>query len=223
MKQKHLCLFLLVSALIFAGCTKEPIPNNTGNNGGGNSGPSVNVPSQASVKVGQTYNLGSAQSWSSSNTFVATVSNDGIITGQHVGSCTVSCPYGSCRVTVSATMNLFPDPITQWGLSKSQVIAQAGYNYQETANGDLAYETGNSVAPYLGYSFENGGLSMTMLFVKTAYTNQVVDHLSERYKFMYKEGSSFVHIDGNTLNESKTMVILRYYNSSYWAVVYSKI
>ena len=64
---------------------------------------------------------------------------------------------------------------------------------------------------------------MTILFVKTSYTNQVVDHLSERYKFMYKEGSSFVFINGNTTSESYTMVILRYYNSSYWAVAYSKI
>lgn len=210
-------------AILLTGCTKEPIPNNTGNNGGGNGTPSVNVPSQASVKVGRTYNLGSTQSWSSSNTFVATVSNDGTITGQHVGNCIVSCPHGSCRVTVSATINLFPDPITQWGLSKSQVIAKAGQNYQETESGDLAYETGNSVAPYLGYSFENGGLSTTILFIKTAYTNQVVDHLSERYKFMYKEGSSFVFINGNTTSESNTIVILKYYNSSYWGLSYSKI
>ena len=202
-------------AVLFVGCEKE--------NGTGGNGSIVNVPSQVSVKVGQTHNLGSSQSWSSSNTFVATVSNSGIIAGQHVGKCSVSCADGSCQVNVLANINLFQDPITQWGLSKSQVIAKQGYDYEETDNGDLAYETGSSIAPYLGYSFENGGLSMTILFVKTSYTNQVVDHLSERYKFMYKEGSSFVFINGNTTSESNTMVILRYYNSSYWAVVYSKI
>lgn len=223
MKQGRLFLFLLVSVLMLASCTKEPIPNNNGNNSGGNGGSNVNIPSQASVKVGHTYNLGSTQSWTSSKTFVATVSSDGTITGQHVGNCTISCPLGSCRVNVTATINLFSDPITQWGLSKSQVISQAGYNYQETANGDLAYETSSSVAPYLGYNFTNGALSSTMMFVYTSYTNQVVDHLSERYKFMYKEGSSFVFLNGNSLSESNTMVILKYYNSSYWAIIYSKI
>lgn len=215
MKAKWLMMLLFAStAALFVGCEKE---------NGGIGGSSVNVPSNVSVRVGQTYNLGSTQSWSSSKTFVATVSSGGTITGQHVGRCTVSCPKGSCQVNVLANINLFQDPITQWGLTKSQVIAQAGYDYQETSNGDLAYETGSSIAPYLGYSFENGGLSMTVLFVKTSYTTQVVDHLSERYKFMYKEGSSFVFINGNTTSESNTMVILRYYNSSYWAVVYTKI
>lgn len=216
MNVRRLMMLLFAStAALFVGCEKE--------NGTGGNGSSVNVPSQVSVKVGQTYNLGSSQTWSSSNTFVATVSNSGIIAGQHVGKCTVSCAGGSCQVNVLANINLFQDPITQWGMSKSQVIAKQGYDYQETESGGLAYETGSSIAPYLGYSFENGGLSMTVLFVKTAYTTQVVDHLSERYKFMYKEGSSFVFINGNTTSESNTMVILRYYNSSYWAVAYSKI
>ena len=212
---KRFWLLLSAVAVLLTGCEKE--------NDYAGAGSSVNVPSQITVKVGQTYNLGSTKSWQSSKEFVATVSNTGIVTGQHVGDCTVSCPNGSCRVSVKANINLYNDPITQWGLSKSQVIAQQGYNYQETESGDLAYETGSSIAPYLGYSFENGGLSMTILFVKTSYTNQVVDHLSERYKFMYKEGSSFVFINGNTTSESYTMVILRYYNSSYWAVAYSKI
>lgn len=222
MKQKHLCLFLLASVLMLAGCTKEPIPNNTGNNGGGNGGINVNVPSQASVKVGQTYNLGSAQSWSSSNTFVATVASNGIITGQHVGNCTVSCPYGSCRVTVSATINLFRDPITQWGMSKTQVISQEGYDYEETSGGAIGYQTGNTIAPVLMYTFQNNKLKTASIMVKNTYTSQVVDHLKERYRYLGYEGGAYYFADGVSSSDSKTAVVLQYLNTSYWAVHYAE-
>ncbi len=182
----------------------------------------VNIPSQIHVKVGQTYDLGSTQSWSSNKTFVASVNGNGVITGQHVGECTVSCADGSCRVIVQANVNLFEDPITQWGWNRAQVFSKAGSNYQQTSEGNYTYETGNGIAPYLVYTFTNGSLTSALLMVKTSYTNQVVDHLSERYKFMYKEGTSFIFLDGNSMTDATTMVILKYYNSTYWAVFYSE-
>lgn len=213
MNVRRLMMLLFAStAVLFVGCEKE--------NGTGGNGSSVNVPSQVSVKVGQTYNLGSSQTWSSSNKFVATVSNSGIITGQHVGMCTVSCAGGSCQVNVLANINLFQDPITQWGLSKSEVIAREGYDYEETNSGAIGYSTGNSIAPLLMYTFDNNKLKNAGITVKTAYTNQVVDHLSERYRYLGKVGSAFYFADGNSSADAKTAVVLQYYNSSYWVAMY---
>ena len=205
-------MLLVASAmvLITISCEKE-YSNNNGNT-------KIDIPSQVNIKVGASYSINSTQSWSSNKTFVATVSSSGTITGQHVGSCTVSCPKGCCQVNVTANTNLFRDPITEWGLSKSAVIARAGSNYQETSSGDLAYETGSSVAPYLGYSFTNGVLSSTLLMVKTSYTNQVVDHLSERYRYISQSGNVFYFSDDGT-----TGVYFRYYNSTYWAIQYAKL
>lgn len=222
MKQKHLFLFLLVFVLILEGCTKEPIPDDPGNNAGGSGGSNVSIPSLAYVRVGESYNLGSAQSWTSSNTFVATVLNNGIITGQHVGNCTVSCPYGACRVRVSATINLFRDPITQWGLSKSQVIAQEGNNYEETTGGAIGYSTGNTIAPLLMYTFENNKLKTAAITVKTSYKNQAVDHLKERYRYLGYEGGAYFFADGVSSSDSKTAVVLQYFNTSYWVVMYTE-
>ena len=208
--KKILHILFLLFAILFASCEKDE--------------PDTLIPSQITIKVGQNYDLASEQSWQSSNSFVANVANSGIIKGLHVGNCTVACSKGSCNVTVLANINLFQDPITQWGLSKSQVINKVGYNYQETTNGDLAYETGNSIAPYVAYNFSNNTLSSVLLMVKTAYTNQIIDHLSERYQFIttYESEKSFIFLNGNSLSESSTMVILKLYNSSYWVVCYSK-
>ena len=164
------------AAVLLVGCEKE---NETNNRGGGTS---VNIPSQITVNVGQTYSLGSTQSWSSSSEFVATVTGNGTVTGKHVGNCRVSCSAGSCSVTVRATINLFGDPYTEWGASKSQVIAYQGSDYQETSSGDLAYTTGNEIAPNVGYMFQNGGLKAVMIPIKTAYKDDAVDHLKQRYR-----------------------------------------
>jgi hypothetical protein len=212
MKSKRLLVLLYTTVVLLTGCTKDEIPSPT---------PSVSVPSSATVNVGQTFPLGSTQAWLSSNTFVATVSNEGIITGNHVGNCVVSCSAGSCRVTVRANTNLFRDPITQWGISKSQVIAREGTDYHESGN-SIGYNTENDKVPLLMYTFTNDLLESTTLMVRTAYTNEVVDHLSERYRYLGQVGSAFYFADGVSDSTSTTAVVLQYYNSSYWVVIYTK-
>lgn len=214
MKTKQLLMLFASAAVLMAGCEKE----NGGNGHGG--GSNANIPSSITVNVGQTYNLGSTQSWSSSSEFVATVSSNGTVTGKHVGNCRVSSSAGNCNVTVRATINLFSDPYTQWGASKSQVIAYQGSNYQETSSGDLAYDTGNEIAPNVGYVFQNGGLKAVMVVVKTAYVSQVVNHLSQRYRYLGIDGGVHYFANGNSSSDATTAVQFKSYNSNYWQALY---
>lgn len=202
------------AAVLMASCEKEN--ENNGYGGGSN----VNIPSSITVNVGQAYSLASTQSWSSSSEFVATVTSNGTVTGKHVGNCRVSCSAGSCNVTVRATINLFSDPYTQWGASKSQVIAYQGNDYQETSSGALGYTTGNEVAPNVGYIFQNGGLYAVVIYVKTAYVNEVVNHLSQRYRYLGYEGGEYYFANGNSSSDATTAVQFKRYNSNYWQALY---
>lgn len=209
-------MFFASAAILLIGCEKENTTIGRSNE------PSPNIPSQITVKVGQTHNLGSTQSWTTSSAFVATVSGNGMVMGKHVGKCIASCPFGSCNVTVLATINLFRDPITQWGMSKSEVIAHEGNDYTETSSGNLAYTTGNSIAPNIGYLFQNGGLNSVLIPVLSNYKNEVIDHLSQRYRYIGVENNIYYFADGNSSSDATTAVQFSRYNSSYWQILYMR-
>ena len=97
--------FAIISIILFVGCSKDENNQN-----------SLNIPSNVSVKVDSSVNLGSVQSWVSSNTFVAEITNEGVVTGKHVGKCTVNCSGASCSVTVTANNTLYTEPIMDWGI-----------------------------------------------------------------------------------------------------------
>lgn len=214
MKLQRLVLLIASVAVLMVGCEKD---NGTDRPGGGSS---VNIPSQITVNVGQTYSLGSTQSWSSSSEFVATVTGSGVVTGKHVGDCRVSCSAGSCIVTVKATINLFRDPVTQWGASKSQIIAIEGSDYTETSSGDLSYTTGNSIAPNIGYVFQGGGLKAVMIPIKSEYKDDAVEHLKQRYRYLGYEGGEYYFANGNSSSDATTAVQFKRYNSNYWQLLY---
>lgn len=203
-------LFISVSFLLI-GCEKNEETIDDG------------APTQIYVKVGEVYDIGEIGPWSTWNPFVATVWHNGKITGQHVGECIINCPYDERRYRLKVTPNitLFRDPLIQWGANKTDVIAHEGGNYQTTSDGDISYETGGSVVPYLGYFFVNERLSMTILLVNSSYKEQVFQHLSERYKFVYQEDGTYTFINANTVKEASTIVLFKAYNSLYWSVYYS--
>ena len=165
------------------------------------------------VNVGSSYNLGATSNWSTSDSFVATVSNSGLVTGKHVGTCTVSSNAGSCRITVKATINLYRDPITQWGCSKQTIINQWGNDYSETSSA-LGYKGDDFSYVYM---FDNNGLlnSVAILFTPSL-TSQVVNHLKQRYDYTYDNGEYVF------TNHKTTGVVVKKYNSNYWVAMYMK-
>ena len=193
---------LLLLCVLVASCQKETIP------------------SHLTVPVGSTTNLNTSGSWKSSRTFIATVTANGLISGKHVGSCTISDNKNRCTVTVTPTTTLFKDPVTKWGVSQSYVTNQEGNDYESEDN-SITYITNDAVSPARVYLFENGKLNSVGLLINITYAVDVVDHILERYNNIGERNNAFYFIDGKDLDEATTLVIYKAYNSSYYLITYA--
>ena len=205
---KKICMAFL-PIILFVGCSKDEDKQN-----------SLNIPSSVSVKVDSSVNLGSVQNWTSNNTFIAEVTNEGLITGKHVGECTVSCSGASCSVTVTANNTLYTEPIIDWGISKSELISRKGQPDNENGNA-LVYETGNSAAPYEMYTFKNGVLESSAMVVMSSYTSSLTDHITDRYYPVYYDDDYYYFANAYALSDANLLVVLGLAdNAQYWLVMY---
>ena len=201
--------FAIISIILFVGCSKDENNQN-----------SLNIPSNVSVKVDSSVNLGSVQSWVSSNTFVAEVTNEGVITGKHVGNCTVNCSGASCSVTVTANNTLYTEPIMDWGISRSELISRKGQPDRESGN-TLFYETGNSAAPYEMYIVKNGVLESSAMMVMSSYTSCMTNHITDRYYPVYYDDDYHYFANAYTLSDASIVVVAGLSdNAQYWLVMY---
>lgn len=196
------------------------------NNGGGSAGGGSNDGSvTVNMKVGETYGLPDPSlDWVSEQPLIAEVSTDGNeIEAQHVGSTRIWGGSYSYNVNVSGVYNTYEDPCLDWGASVSDVTkAMAGYKFHsQTDNGLLYY--GRSGAGYYQYLFQNGGLYISGVYVKSDYAGELVDFLWERYIYVTtaddKSYIGFCNINQDTVillkTESVTLSGTRYFQVVY--------
>lgn len=157
--------------------------------------------------------------WSSADEFVATVDDNGVVTGCHVGETVIYAQKdgltGACRVKVEATNNNFTEPIITWGLTpaatKSAVAAQnIGLGQPEIdTDTDLGYYTDGSF-PMYAYSFVNNGLAASSLAVTVDMDEEddLYGFLNQRY-FMYSDDDTHYYFI-NASKESDATVKIRY-------------
>lgn len=181
------------------------------------------IPTSEQLYVGNTLNLEYECDWKSTNTFVATVNSNGVVTANRVGETKIysSSKNLSCQVYVNASYSLYSEPITKWGISKQQLINICGTNY--IADGDMiGYATNDDVTPIKMYAFNNNALVASAIVVKTSYTDELVEHLKQRYKLLTidTEEYNLYCINANDLSNAKTAVVANLYNSKYWMVTY---
>ncbi|MDE6651561.1 MAG: hypothetical protein K2K08_04040 [Paramuribaculum sp.] len=184
--------------------------------------PKISIPSVKSISVGTSFSLGLSGNWRSSNDFVASVDKDGNVEAEHVGECTISNEKNSCKVTVTPKSNFIKEPVTDWGISKSQLISKCGNNYKESGN-SIGYTSNSNIAPITMYTFDSSGrLSSSVITVKTTYTSDLVDFLMERYQPVAVDGYDFYFTNGYTTQSTSTVVgmSLYKYDKSYWMVMY---
>ena len=181
------------------------------------------IPNMVSLKVGEHYSLGVNSEWNSSNPFSATVNEYGVIRGIRAGEATVSTNYFglSCRVNVKPSYTLYEEPVLQWGISKNALISKRGLNYVED-NGVIAYKNNSNIAPIEMYLFENNKLVSSVEIVKTTHTEELVEHLGQRYKPAAIDNNSHAYyfLDGNNTADASMAVIVSLYNTQLWQVVY---
>lgn len=184
-----------------------------------NNEPTYNVPTIKLIPVGSSFKIGPTDNWTSSNDFVASVSQNGLIQAVHVGDCVISNGRSDCKVSVTAKSNFMKEPLTTWGVSKAFVISKCGNNYM-TSGESIGYSTGDSKYPLIMYMFKNDRLSGSVITVSTSYTGTLTDFLLERYYPVDKDGYDFYFINGYTTSTITTIVGLTLYNQSYWSVSY---
>ena len=183
------------------------------------------IPTTIGLKVGETYDLKYTSTWESSKSFVATVDSNGFVTARKVGEAVMSVPSKSlnCLVKVSANYTLYNEHLTNWGITKKEVQSIKGTPDSETDDA-FGYLCNSSYAPMEMYMFENNKLVASVVLVKTEYTEQLVNHLMQRYEpiGVDSENYNLYFIDEEEFDDAKTAVVANLYNTSMWMVMYMK-
>lgn len=212
MKKLFSMMLIMVFMLcVFSSCLeKESVPD-------------ISIPKSIYLKVGETYDLKHINPWDSSNDFVATVNGLGVITAKRVGTTEISAYNLSqkCTVNVAASYTLYSEPVTNWGIGKSELKRLKGTPDSETSTA-LVYSCSSSYAPIEMYMFEDNSLVASGKLVKTACSEQLVDHLMQRYKALRVDTENYdiYFMDGETLGTSDMVIVASLYNTSYWMVGY---
>ena len=210
--KKMLSIMLIIASFVcFTACSEDDEEN------------LPNIPTSKQLYVGNTLNLEYEGNWKSTNTFVATVNSKGVATANKAGKAEIYLPSKdlSCQLYVYASYSLYSEPVTQWGISKQQLINACGSNYM--VEGDvIGYTTNDDIAPIIMYMFKNGALTTSAIVVKTSYTDELVEHLKQRYKLLTvdTEDYNLYCINANDLSNAETVVIANLYSSKYWMVAY---
>lgn len=167
--------------------------------------------------------VGDASSWNSSNDFVASVSSDGTITANHVGTCEITASSdrrsAKCTINVEPIYTTYTDPLVKWGASKSDVKAYEKRTLvQEQAN-TLTYKIDKGAVKGLQYNFENGKLSSVMVLIdheyNTSIATEMAEFLKERYRVISVSANESYFSDGNDKSSSSTLVIVQIDPSGY--------
>ncbi|MDP2235024.1 MAG: Ig-like domain-containing protein [Bacteroidales bacterium] len=212
------CIIILLSVVLFS-CKKdkeEPIP--------------VVSVAQANVNLytGTTFQIvatgGDSLTYQSDNEFVAKVSKTGLINADRVGraNITVSSATSSATVYVKVDpkFNLYEEPLINWSLTKTEVIAQLG-TPSEQDGGRIYYTSSNTAVYRYSYVFDNlNKLEASAVIIKSFHYESLSNFVAERYLFIGQSDGLFVfvnHIDPEKVNLS---VVLGIVNADYLMVMY---
>ncbi len=160
--------------------------------------------------------------WTSSDTFVATVDQNGKIEAQHVGTAVITATkdgnVARCNVIVNATNNNFIMPIVSFGLNpadlKTAVNAQniAGLALVRETEANLAYFVNGSY-PIYAYSFVDNKLTTSSLTVtpKMDEDQDLEEFLDQRYAYLGETDNGYLYGNAETLAASTVNIAYEYY------------
>ncbi len=127
--------------------------------------------------------------YKTSDQFVASVDNDGLLVCRHVGTCTIMIATADkrfatqCTVNVAAENNLYDEPVTDFGIGKTNVELQESDKTLlcETAT-VLVYQGKKSPVSRIIYVFdENQKLMASGVLLETGSSLKFNDFMTERY------------------------------------------
>lgn len=156
-------------------------------------------PQSVELKVSQTQQLttnGDAVSdWTSSDTFVATVTSEGMVTALHVGQATIwATVYGkkqSSAIRVVPTYNSFSEPLIDWGLSRAAIKEREKRTFDQETESIVLYKEPRTLG--VVYLFENDRMTASGVVLPLSFDpKELVGFLNERYSLKGQSGDLYI-------------------------------
>lgn len=217
-------ILLFCAVLLLCSCTPHESPVIEDDQG---SGIILNT-TVINLSVGNTWQIDASSetaiTYQSGDPFIARVSVTGLVAANHVGSTSVRLDNGNeikdITVHVNPVYNLYPDPVLDFGITRTALVQKLGAPYKETDAG-ISYYNYSTAAPYVIYLFdENNRLEFTAVIVKTEYTTPLASHLDERYLYYGTDGDYYYFINAMTMDEASMGIVLSLDNVDFWQVMY---
>ncbi len=148
--------------------------------------------------------------YSSENEYNASVSEDGLVTANFVGSTTITLEAESdtqtIEVTVEPVSDLYPEPEIEIGESKEAIIERFGEPGAETDEA-IGYQGYSDNATMLMVMFdENDLVELYAVILDLSFEEDLETFLSERYLFVQEEESVKMYINALTVEEATKIV-----------------
>lgn len=209
-----------------------PLFNSCGSDDNDDTKPLSVTPSSVSMKYDESQQLSAsgATSWRSENEFVATVDQNGLVKGRHIGSTDIIVgngkTSGKCVVTITPKYTYYDLPILNWGASETQIRNAETHTFETKSGDNLLYSyTNGTIGAVVMYGFKNGVLgSVVQLTAKNQYVNAGY-FLIERFQPYGESDGMYIFGDSMDHNNATTLVGLDYMEMSsttYTGVIYMK-
>ncbi|MDE5795818.1 MAG: Ig-like domain-containing protein, partial [Muribaculaceae bacterium] len=174
----------------------------------------------ASVNYENTIELKASEKnavWSSSDEFIATVNDKGVVTGHHVGEAIITASKdgasASCKITVNETNHDYVLPLMKWNASytaiKNEVnnlVLDEGFSEE---NKTLFYVTNSdNDYPWYVYEFNTTGLyssSLTVEFTDVESYTDLCEYLDQYFKEINFDEDNLIatYANANSVKEAK--------------------
>lgn len=180
--------------------------------------PAVDVsisPSSISLHYQDTKQLSGTNinKWTSEDIFVASVNDQGLVQGGHVGETRICGQSGNqktyCDVTITPKYQLYDEPVLDWGSSMSKVKSRENHSLVKSSDNLLVYDySKGSCSTLLTYGFENGVLKDIVAFLPFSYYLTATYYLAERFQAIHYDGDlSVMYVDALEDSKIKTAVL----------------
>jgi len=141
----------------------------------------------------------------SNNTYLANVLSSGLLTANKVGKTSIEVSSHDrvieIPVEIKGRYHLYPDPITDWSISRSDLINLVGEPDKSYTN-SIEYANYSDQAPSIAYLFTPGdSLMFALVIVHDTYADDLIAYMNERYVLDSEEDGLFVFRDAFEIEE----------------------
>ena len=168
--------------------------------------------------------------WSSLDPFVATVNENGVVTGLHVGATfieakTVDGLSTACTIIVAPLYYTYQEPYIEWGKTQAEVLEGQDLAHDYTLDGtEVSYSQGTGKTYSALYKIDPyKGLYYAELQINGSYEDEIHKFLEERYTYVGLEDGVRYYIHGlstETYDYSVRCYRVKHYSKTYIAIAY---